>query len=124
MKERRKPENPEKTPRDELQKMSQTAARRSMPQGRLEPAQQHWWQARKEDVLTVTPRVASFGMVSVSQGQGSRGLLFVGCLTSPQHASVSQGQGSRGLFVGCLTSPQHASVSQGQGSRGLLFVVA
>ena len=32
--------------------------------------------------------------------------LFVGCLTSQQHASVS--------LVGCLTSQQHASVSQGR----------
>ena len=34
-------------------------------------------------------------------------LLFVGCLTSQQHASVSQGRI-------CLTSQQHASVSQGR----------
>ena len=31
--------------------------RKFKPQVRLEPAQQHWWQARKADVLTVTPRV-------------------------------------------------------------------
>ena len=28
------------------------------PQARFKPAQQHWWQARKADVLTVTPCVA------------------------------------------------------------------
>ena len=58
MKEGRKPEYPEKTPGDELQKMPHTTARRFKPQARLEPAQQHWWQARKADMLTVTPRVA------------------------------------------------------------------
>ena len=57
MKEGRKPECPEKTPGDELQKMPHTTARRFKPQARLEPAQWHWWQARKADVLTVTPRV-------------------------------------------------------------------
>ena len=51
-------EYPEKTPGDELQKMPHTKARRFKPQARLEPAQQHWWQAKKADVLTVTPRVA------------------------------------------------------------------
>ena len=55
MKEGRKPEYPEKNPGDELQKMSHTKARRFKPPARLEPAQQHWWQARKADVLTVTP---------------------------------------------------------------------
>ena len=58
MKEGRKPEYPEKTPGDELQKMPHTKARRFKPQVRLEPAQYHWWQARKADVLTITPRVA------------------------------------------------------------------
>ena len=53
MKERRKPEYPEKTPGDELKKMPHTKARRLKPQERLEPAQR--WQARKADVLTVTP---------------------------------------------------------------------
>ena len=38
--------------------MPHTTARRFKPQARLEPAQQHWWQARKADMLTVTPRVA------------------------------------------------------------------
>ena len=61
MKEGRKPEYPEKTPGDELQKMPHTKARRFKPQARLEPAQWHWWQARKADVPTVTPRVASDG---------------------------------------------------------------
>ena len=58
MKEGRKPEYPEKTLGDELQKMPHIKARRFKPQARLEPAQQHWWQARKADMLTVTPRVA------------------------------------------------------------------
>ena len=58
MKKGRKPEYPEKTPGDELQKMPHTSARRFKPQARLEPVQLHWWQARKADMLTVTPRVA------------------------------------------------------------------
>ena len=58
MKEGRKPEYPEKTPGDELDIMLYTKARRLKPQARLEPTQQHWWQARKAEVLTVTPRVA------------------------------------------------------------------
>ena len=58
MKERRKPEYPEKTPGNELQKMPDTTARRFKPQARLETTQWHWWQARKADMLTVTPRVA------------------------------------------------------------------
>ena len=45
------PEYPEKNPGDELQKI------RFKTQARLEPAQYHWWQAKKADVLTVTPRV-------------------------------------------------------------------
>ena len=56
MKEGRKPEYSEKTPGDELQEMPHPTARRFKPQARLEPA--HWWQARKADVLTVTPHVA------------------------------------------------------------------
>ena len=28
------------------------------PQARLEPALEHWWQVRKADMLTLTPRVA------------------------------------------------------------------
>ena len=49
---------PGETLDDELQKMSCTKARKFKPQARLEPAQKHWWQARKADVLTTTPRVA------------------------------------------------------------------
>ena len=37
-------------------------------------------------------------------------LLFVGCLTSQQHARVSQGR----ICCCCLTSQRHASVSQGR----------
>ena len=58
MEEGRKPEYLEKTPGDELQKMPHTTTRRFKPQARLKPAQKHWWQARKADMLTVTPRVA------------------------------------------------------------------
>ena len=58
MKEGRKPEYPEKIPGDELQKMPHTKARRFKPQSRLEPVQQHWWQVRKADVQTVTPRAS------------------------------------------------------------------
>ena len=36
-----------------------TKARKFKPQPRLEPALEHWWQARKADELTITPRVAS-----------------------------------------------------------------
>ena len=57
MKEGMKPEYPEKTPGDKLQKMPHTKARRFIPKARLEPAQQHCWQARKADALTFTPRV-------------------------------------------------------------------
>ena len=59
MKEGRKPEYPEKTPSDELQKMPHTTTQRFKPQARLEPAQQHWWQARKADMLTITPHVVT-----------------------------------------------------------------
>ena len=89
MKEGRKPEYPEKTPGDELQKMPHTAARRFKPggeetgvpgekipgaelqkmphttaqrfkpQARLEPAQQHWWQARKAVCLFVVCLLAA-----------------------------------------------------------------
>ena len=56
--EGRKPEYPEKTPGDELQKMPHTKAGKFKPQPRLEPTLQHWWQSGKVDVLTITPRVA------------------------------------------------------------------
>ena len=39
MKEGRKPEYPEETPGDDLQKMPHTAARRFKPKARLEPTQ-------------------------------------------------------------------------------------
>ena len=67
MKEGRKPEYQEKTPGDELQKMPHTTTRRFKPEARVEPAQLHWWQARKADVLTVTPRVAQ---ITVLQEEG------------------------------------------------------
>ena len=57
MKAGRKPEYPEKIPGDELQKMPHIKARIFKLQVRLELAQCRWWQDRKADVLTVTPRV-------------------------------------------------------------------
>ena len=48
---------PEKTPDDERQKIPHTKARKFKLKPRLEPAFLHWWQARKADMLTVTPRV-------------------------------------------------------------------
>ena len=56
----RKPQYPEKTPDDELQKVPLTKARKFKPQPGLEPTLQLWWQAlaRKVDVLTITPPIA------------------------------------------------------------------
>ena len=59
MKEGRKPEYTEKAPGDELA-LENATVRRFKPQARLKPTQQHWWQARKADVLIVTPRVALY----------------------------------------------------------------
>ena len=42
MKEMRKPEYPEKTPHDELQKIPYTKAGKFEPQPGLEPALLHW----------------------------------------------------------------------------------
>ena len=56
MREGRKREYPKKTPDDELHKMLHTTARKFKPQARLEPTFKNWWQARKEDSLTVTRR--------------------------------------------------------------------
>ena len=67
---------PGETPGDELQKMPHTKASRFKPKARLEPAQQHWWQARKADVLTVTPGVAAYRTVHTPQ-------------TTPCHATTS-----------------------------------
>ena len=78
MKEGRKPEYPEKTAGDELQKMLHTTARRLKPQTRLGPAQQHWWQARKADMLTVTPRVAGSSCERVGIPCGLKGLVSNG----------------------------------------------
>ena len=64
-----KSEYPEKTPGDELQKMPHTTARRFKPQARLEPSQYHWWQARKTDMLIVTPRVATHVAGTLSNQQ-------------------------------------------------------
>ena len=58
MKEGRKPQYPEETCDDELQKMPHTKARKVKPQSRLEPALLDWWQARKADMLTITLRDA------------------------------------------------------------------
>ena len=67
MKEGRKPEFPEKTPGDELQKMPHAKARRFKPQARLEPAQQHWCLAKKADVLIVVPHVAQSLSLIISE---------------------------------------------------------
>ena len=48
----------EKPCRRAYAKMPHTNARKCKPQLRLEPALLHWWQAKKADVLTMTPRVA------------------------------------------------------------------
>ena len=52
MKEGRKPECPEKPPDEYLQKMPHTKARKFNSQPRLEPALQHWWQARNANHYT------------------------------------------------------------------------
>ena len=73
MKEGRKPEYPEKTPGDELQKMPHTTARRFKPQARLQPAPQHWWQARKADMLIATPRVNILSLLTETSSRTSDG---------------------------------------------------
>ena len=55
MKEGSKPEYPEKTPGDELQKMPHTTARRFKLQARHEPRAVALMQARKADMLTAAP---------------------------------------------------------------------
>ena len=113
MKEGRKPEYSEITPGDELNKMPRTTTRRFKPQARLEPAQQHWWQDRKADVLTVTPRVAPGDnrkrttKRNKQTGEEQR-MLFVGSLTSQQHASVSQGRICSDNFTCCHTEKEVA----------------
>ena len=73
MKEGKKPEYPEKNPGDKLQKMPHTKAQRSKPQSKLKPTQQHWWQARKADVQTATPRGTKTTCHIYSFGGGERG---------------------------------------------------
>ena len=59
MKEGRKPEYPEKTPGDELRKnATHYSPKIQIPSETRTRAVAGWWQARKADVLTVTPRVA------------------------------------------------------------------
>ena len=48
----------EKTPDDEPEKMPHAKARKFKPELRLEPWLSHWWQARKVDMLTITPHLA------------------------------------------------------------------
>ena len=62
MKKERKPEYPEETRDNELQKMPQTKAPKFKPQPRLEPALWHWRQAGKAAVLTITP-LTSWGIL-------------------------------------------------------------
>ena len=57
MKEGRKPDYPEKTTDDQLQKMPHTKAQRFKPNRDSNP-HNSIGKARKADVLTVTPRVA------------------------------------------------------------------
>ena len=57
MNKRKKPEYPEKTLDDELQKVPHIRAGKFKPQLRLKPALQHWWQARNVDVLITTPSI-------------------------------------------------------------------
>ena len=72
MKEGRKPEYPEKTPDDELQKMPNTKKPEdSSPKQDPNPAQQHWLLAGKANVLTVTPR---FSFVSLLVPRPSEGV--------------------------------------------------
>ena len=61
MKEGRKPEYQGKTPGDELQKMPHTTLPKDSGAKRDSMAQWYWWQARKADVLTVTPREVDVG---------------------------------------------------------------
>ena len=108
MKEGRNAEYPEKTPDDELQKMSHTKAKKFKPQPRLELALKHWWQARKTGVLTMSPRVApvtrdvSSGVHIVTQGMSCvlRGLVVCLWLISLQSACVVT-EGSPAYF-GCV----------------------
>ena len=81
MKEGRKAKYPEKTPGDELQNLPDTKARRFKAQARLEPAQQHWWQVRKADVLTV-----------ISDGGFMRAdlLLLILCTLAPEGCFFQQ----------------------------------
>ena len=60
MKEGRKPEYPEKTPGDELQKMPHTTARRFKPKRDSNPRSSIGGRLGKADMLTVTPR---FGLL-------------------------------------------------------------
>ena len=53
MKEGKKPEYPETTPDNKIQKMPHTNALKFKPQARLELALYHWWQVRKADVLNI-----------------------------------------------------------------------
>ena len=74
MKEERKLECLEKTPDGKLQKMPHTKAREFKPQPRLKPTLWQWWQARKADMLTITPCVAPKSKVYLYH------LLAFGCL--------------------------------------------
>ena len=56
---------PETTPGDKLRILPHTKARRFKPQVRLEPTQQHRWQARKVDVLAVIPSGLQLGRAEV-----------------------------------------------------------
>ena len=89
MKEGRKLEYPEQTPGDELQKMRHTKARKFKPQARLKPTQEHWWQVRKADMLTVIPHLAPFHCFHSFVGTLSPLSLITYCVTHTHHKSVT-----------------------------------
>ena len=82
MEKRRKPQYPEKTPNDELQKWPHTKARIFMPHLGLEAAPCHWWYALggKTVVYSITPLASFFFSEEFS-------LLFEG---SVQTASLTE----------------------------------
>ena len=69
--------------------MPHSKAWKFKPQSRLEPALKHWWQARKADVLAITPQVVVMvvvvavvvGMVAVAGGnRGELGCCVLFCV--------------------------------------------
>ena len=104
MKEGRKPEYPEKTPNDELQKMPHTKARKFQPQGWVNPHSGIGGRLGKQACwpLHHASPFLCLGGRAVRRPPWEL-LLFVGCLRSQQHASVSQGWICSDNFTCCLT---------------------